>query len=144
MDIVIDASIAVKWFSGKNEDYVEEALEIQDKRISGILNIIVPDLFFLEVLNAFLTKSGFEPEDIFIIRDVLDKLDLKVVYPDNDTLKETIKIACDENLTIYDSLYMAVAKSSSAVLYTEDSKILSCRASYTFIRHLDDFKKFNV
>ncbi len=38
MDIVLDASIGVKWFSSKNEDYLENALAIQDKKISGEIN----------------------------------------------------------------------------------------------------------
>jgi len=119
MDIVLDASVGVKWFNEKNEDHVGAAIEIQDRKISGLLEIIVPDLFFLEVLNAFLTKSGFGPQDISIIQQALQKLNLKIVYPDNDILEDTVKIASNNDLTIYDSLYIAVAKVYEAPLYTE-------------------------
>ena len=136
MDIVLDASVAVKWFNEKNEDYVKTALEIQNQKISGDLDIIVPDLFFLEILNAFQTRSGFGPEDIFIIQQSLHKLNLKIVYPDNVILENTVRIASDNDLTIYDSLYIVVAKVYGAPLYTEDKKILSCRSKYIFIKHL--------
>lgn len=140
MDIVLDASVAVKWFSEKNEDYVKTALKIQDQKISGDLDIIVPDLFFLEVLNAFQTSSGFGPEDISIIQQSLQKLNLKIVYPNNIILKYTVKIASDNDLAIYDSLYLAIAKIYEAPLFTEDKRILSCRSKFTFIKHLKEFR----
>ncbi len=59
MNIVLDASVAVKWFNEKNENYVKNAVKIQEQKISGLLEIIVRTCFFLEVLDAFLTKSGF-------------------------------------------------------------------------------------
>ncbi|MBM3704999.1 MAG: type II toxin-antitoxin system VapC family toxin [Actinobacteria bacterium] len=139
MDIVLDASIAIKWFSARNEDFVENALAIQEKQISGEIRIIVPDLFFLEVLNAFITKSKFDIEDISTIRDVLFKLGLEIKYPDDFLLSDSSKIAYSGGLTIYDSLYIAVAKSCNATLYTEDKKILSCRKKYPFITDIRDF-----
>ncbi len=139
MNIVLDASVAVKWFNEKNENYVKNAVKIQEQKISGLLEIIVPDLFFLEVLNAFLTKSEFGPGDISIILQSLQKLNLKITYPDNAILEDTVKIASDNDLTIYDSLYIAVAKVYEAPLYTEDKKILSCSGKYKLIRHIKEF-----
>ena len=139
MNIVLDASVAVKWFNEKNEDYVENAIKLQDQKISGLLEIIVPDLFFLEVLNAFLKKSGFGPQEMSIIRQSLQKLDLKIVSPDNAILEDTVKIASASDLTIYDSLYIAVAKVYEAPLYSEDKKILSCSGKYKLIRHIKEF-----
>jgi len=144
MDIVLDASVAVKWFNEKKEDYVETAVEIQDQKISGPLEIIVPDLFFLEVLNAFQTNSGFGPEDISIIHQSLQKLNLEIVYPDNAILEDTVKIASSNDLTIYDSLYIAVAKVYEAPLFTEDKKILSCRGKHELIRHIKEFETFHI
>ncbi len=142
MDIVLDASIGVKWFNDKNEEYVENAIAIQDKKISGEINIIVPDLFFIEILNAFITKSDFSVEDVATIREVLFKMDLEIKYPDNSLLSEASEIALEHGLTIYDSLYIAVAKSCNAVFYTEDKKILSCRQKYPFITDIRDFNIF--
>ena len=144
MNIVLDASVAVKWFSEKNEAHVESGVKIQEQKISGLLEIIVPDLFFLEVLNTFLTKSGFGPQDISIIQQALQKLNLKIVYPDDAILKDTVKIVSDTGLTIYDSLYIAVAKVYGAPLYTEDKKILSCSSKYESIRHIREFETFQT
>lgn len=140
MNIVLDASVAVKWFNEKNEDYVRTAVEIQNQKISECLDIIVSDLFFLEVLNVFLTKSRFGHQEISIIQQVLHKLSLRVIYPDNNILKDTVQIACANSLTIYDSLYIAIAKVCEVPLFTEDKKILSCRSRFTFIKHLKEFR----
>ena len=141
MDIVLDASVAVKWFNSRDEDYVDAALLIQERKLKDEIGIIVPDLFFLEVLNAFITKSRFTTEDILTIKESLIKMSLKVIHPDSSILEESINIANANKLTIYDSLYIAVADLSDVNLYTEDKEILSCVKEYPFIKHIRNFGK---
>ncbi|MEA2016095.1 MAG: type II toxin-antitoxin system VapC family toxin [Actinomycetota bacterium] len=141
MEIVLDASVGVKWFNEKNEEDVEIALEIQKQKILSKLEIIVPDLFFLEIINAFITRSTFATEDILIMEEALQKMNLKVVSPDHFILNEAIKVARDFNLTIYDSLYVAVANFYSTQLLTGDKKILQSRNKLGFIKPLKEFKK---
>jgi predicted nucleic acid-binding protein len=66
-------------------------------------------------------------------------MDLEIKYPDNSILSDSAGIALLEGLTIYDSLYIAVAKSSNAIFYTEDKKILSSSKNYPFITSIKDF-----
>ena len=139
MDIVLDASVAIKWFKEVGEDYVDLALCIQEKKLTGEVEIIVPDLFFLEVLNAFLTKPALTLEDLSNIKESLFKMNMKIVYPESKLLGETIHIACKNNLTFYDASYIAAAQANDAILYTEDKKILSCSKIYGFIRHIKDY-----
>ncbi len=141
MEIVLDASIAVKWFSAKSEDSVEIALEIQRQKMLDKLEIIVPDLFFLEITNAFLTRSKSSIEDILMIEESLHKMNLKVIYPDHSILNSAIKIANICDLTIYDSFYIAVAKLYDIPLFTEDKKILAKRKKFDFIKPPEEFKK---
>ena len=139
MEIVLDASIAVKWFSAKSENNVGIALEIQRRKMLDELEVIVPDLFFLEIINIFLTGSKFSIADIFAIEESLHKMNLKVIYPDHSILNSVIKIANICDLTIYDSFYIAVAKSCVVPLFTEDKKILESRNKFKFIKSLDEF-----
>ena len=141
MDIVLDASVAVKWFNSRDEDYVDAALLIQERKLKDEIGIIVPDLFFLEVLNAFITKSRFTTEDILTIKESLIKMSLKVIHPDSSIFEESINIANANKLTIYDSLYIAAADLSDVNLYTEDKEILSCVKEYPFIKHIRNFGK---
>jgi len=45
MRIVTDASVGVKWFSSKNEDNIDLALQIRDLKLKNKIEITVPDLF---------------------------------------------------------------------------------------------------
>ncbi|MDD5622256.1 MAG: type II toxin-antitoxin system VapC family toxin [Actinomycetota bacterium] len=141
MEIVLDASIAVKWFSAKSEDNVEIALEIQRQKILDKLEIMVPDLFFLEITNAFLTRSKFSIDDILMIEESLHKMNLKVIYPDHTILNSAIRIAHTCGLTMYDSFYVAIAKFCEVPLLTGDKKILDNRNKFEFIKSPEEFKK---
>ena len=64
---------------------------------------------------------------------------MKIIYPESKILGRSISIALANNLSLYDSLYIAVADANKAVLYTEDRKILSCSKEHGFIKHIKDF-----
>ena len=51
MRIVTDASVGVKWFSSKNEDNIDLALQIRDLKLKNKIEITVPDLFLFEVIK---------------------------------------------------------------------------------------------
>ena len=110
-----------------------------EKKLTGEVEIIVPGLFFLEVLNAFLTKPALTLEDLKNIKESLLRMNMKIVYPESKLLGESIHIALKNNLTFYDALYIATAEANDAILYTEDKEILSSRKSYGFIRHIKDY-----
>jgi predicted nucleic acid-binding protein len=139
MNIVLDASVVIKWFKDEDEEFVDSALSIQENKRLGNVELIVPDLLFLEVLNTFLIKTGFTQEDLVSIKESLIKMNMKIIYPGSKLLGETINIAAKNSLTFYDALYIATADASDAVLYTEDMEIFSCSKSYDFIRHIKDY-----
>ena len=139
MDIALDASVVIKWFKDEDEKYVDFALSIQNEKLQGDFEIIVPDLLFHEVLNTFLTKPGFTRKDISAIKESLIKMNMKVIYPGSKLFEETINISLKNKLTFYDALYIAVADANDAILYTEDMEILSCSKDYGFIRHIKDY-----
>ena len=142
MNIVVDASVAVKWFNVKGEDNVDLALEIQKQKTENIMEIIVPSLFFLEIVNVFLTKSLFNIQDVLTIEEALDKMNLVVAFPDHLTLKNAINIAYENDLTIYDTIYIEAAIANNAMLLTEDKKVLSTKNRYDFIKSLKEFEEF--
>ena len=142
MDVVVDASVAVKWFNTEGEDNVELALKIQTQKTENIMEIIVPSLFYLEIVNAFLTKSLFNIQDVHTIEESLDKMNFVVAFPNHLTLKNAINIAYENDLTIYDAIYIETAIANDAMLLTEDKKILSTKNTYDFIKSLKDFEEF--
>jgi predicted nucleic acid-binding protein len=134
---VIDASVGIKWFSSENEEKVKIARSLQEKNISGEIEIIVPDLFFYEILNSFLYKRNSTIDSLIYINNSLDLMHMNIIFPDIDLMNETINIAFNLKITFYDALYIASAKNTNAILLTEDKKILSYSNKYEFIKSLD-------
>ncbi|MCL4385729.1 MAG: type II toxin-antitoxin system VapC family toxin [Actinobacteria bacterium] len=135
--IIIDACIGIKWFSSENEEKVEYATLIQRKNINLEIEIVIPDLFIYEILNALLIKKKLSVEDLRFVKHTLDLMNLNIIIPDNKLLDSAIEFANNLNLTYYDGIYLALAKRIDAILITEDKKILSYSHEYEFIKNLD-------
>jgi len=134
MKIVIDASIGVKWFSCKDEDNIDLALQIRGLKLKNEIEITVPDLFFFETMNALLKKKGFTTEIMHFSLETLYRMDLNIIYPGKEIIDSAIDIARRSKLTFYDSLYIAAAMSRQALLITEDQAMLQSRSSFSFIK----------
>ncbi|MBI2631710.1 type II toxin-antitoxin system VapC family toxin [Candidatus Pacearchaeota archaeon] len=118
---VLDASIIVKWFS--KEENTEKALLLRDQHINQEIEIVIPEMAFLEVINSLRYKKKSEEELKKAIKDLWD-VQLKIVALTADLLNKTVKIALNYNLTIYDSLYVSIAKLYGASLITADTDIV--------------------
>jgi|SRR3989344_2587493 len=117
---VVDASIAVKWFT--NEGDTKDALKIRDAHINGEIVIIVPDLIFLEVLNAFKYKK-LDKESLNNVNENLWDLQLHVEKMNSYILDKAISISLEYDLTLYDSMYAAIAQIHGCPLITADEKL---------------------
>ena len=135
--IVIDACIGVKWFSAENEEKVKYAEIIQRKNTNAEIEIIIPDLFVYEILNALLLKKKLSIEDLKFTKYLFNLMSLNIVIPDNRLLDSAIEFASNLNLTYYDGIYLALAERMETVIITEDKKILSHSHEYEFIKNLD-------
>jgi len=139
MRIVTDASVGVKWFSSKNEDNVDLALQIRDQKLKNKIEITVPDLFLFEVINALLKKKDFTNNIIHLALEALYLMNLNIIYPGKEIIDNTIDLSEKSKLTFYDTCYMAVALSEKALLLTEDQEILQNKNNFSFIKSLEEF-----
>lgn len=117
---VVDASIAVKWFT--NEKDTSKALTIRDAHINGEIVIIVPDLIFLEALNALKYKK-LDKESLNNVNENLWDLQLHVEKMNSYILDKAISISLEYDLTLYDSMYAAIAQLHGCQLVTTDEKL---------------------
>jgi len=77
--IVVDASIAIKWFT--QEEHRDKAIEIRDKFIDEEIDIAVPDLILYEIPNALRYNPNFTSNDVQeAIKSILD-MDLTITLP---------------------------------------------------------------
>ena len=81
--LVVDASVGVKWFSGRGEASLPQALAIRDAHLDGQVLIMVPDLFYCEVANAIVHKEFIPLEAVRAAVASMFALDLTAVpmYP---------------------------------------------------------------
>jgi predicted nucleic acid-binding protein len=118
LKIVVDASVAIKWFLRENLN--EEA----DRLLGGDYRIIAPDFILLEAANIVWKK---------IMRDELDERDcdfilnglkgfLSELHPFESLIDRTQKLANQLKHPIYDCLYLAVACENNAAVVTADRR----------------------
>ena len=117
---VIDASIAVKWFV--NEEKSNKAIEIRDLHINRKVTIIVPEIIFLEVINALRYKK-LDKELLNNVNNDLFDMQLHVEKLNNFLLAKAIILSIQYDLSLYDSLYAAIAQLHGCPLVTEDEKL---------------------
>ncbi len=125
--IVLDASVIVKWFI--EEELSEKALEVRERILEGSYEVYEPELMFLEVLNALKRKNY---ENIREAAKALILFGFKVIPITLNLLLTAVKITKETNLTVYDSIYLAIAKETSSILITADDKLAK------FATHLKD------
>lgn len=142
--VMIDASVGVKWFKTDNEIHADLALEIKKQKLLNKIEIVVPDLFLLEVVNALLTKSNYDINDLIIIKEVLYRMNMQLIFTNHYLLNSAIKIANAADLTIYDSLYVAAAQVHKTLLFTDDKKILANKNNFNFIKSLSEYVNMGV
>lgn len=115
--IVIDASALVKLL------LKEEGWEELISYLKG--GVLSPDLISKETVNAVwrrLRRGEISPEEARVMLKALKEIAGKVVkiVDENEYLEEAIGIAFTQNITIYDSLYIALAKREKLRLITAD------------------------
>jgi len=114
---VIDASIAVKWFT--NEPDSDKAIKLRDEHCTGNILLIAPELLFIEVLNA-LRYKGQSAETLSIANKALSDLQIHVEKLNTFLLEKAITTALKHDLSLYDAVYGALANIYGIPLITAD------------------------
>lgn len=122
--VVIDASVALKWYLA-DEDYGYKALNLLTDYVSNKLNFFAPSLLEYEVINGLLIaqKRGRIKEEKFLRAiDGFLNLDIKLTDLSNFYHK-TVYYCKKYNCSVYDSSYLATADETRSVLVTADERL---------------------
>lgn len=117
--LVIDASVAIKWFLP--EPFSINALRLLDAGHE----LYAPDLIFPECGNVLWKKwlrQEIEAKFIALLLKDLGRMNL-IVVPAFSLVEETAEIAISLRRSYYDSVYLALAKVSGARMVTADEKL---------------------
>jgi len=120
--LVLDASVGVKWFSARDEASLTQALAIRDAHTEGHAVIVVPDLFFYEVANAIAQKKFIPPEAVQSAIANMFALGVTAISIDHELLDASVTLSRELNITVYDSIYVAVASKHNYPLVTANPR----------------------
>jgi predicted nucleic acid-binding protein len=127
--LVVDSSVAVKWFKHDDEQAVDVALDILWGHQAGDIAIFVPGHFAAEVLNG-LQYARFSLDRVQGAASALDGFDLATVPLSRHLTEPAVALARTHGLTINDALFPALAMLLDAELVTADrmqARVIECR-----------------
>lgn len=120
-ELVLDASVVLKWFSSAEERHSKEAREMRKRYRTGETTVTVPSLLFLELLNVAARRWGWDADALAQLASALDDLGFDV----GEAELAAIAAWTSRGLTAYDAAYVALAESRRLPLITDDERILT-------------------
>lgn len=125
IDVVSDASVALKWFHAQGEEEVAPARALLEHYGRHEIGLQVLDLTPYEVGNALLRgRAHVAAERVTTVLEALAEI-CPQVSPTTNELGEAAALAELHGLTLYDAAYAAVARARGAELATLDRALLS-------------------
>lgn len=121
IEVVLDASVVLKWFRKEGEQHLEAARSLRISYEAGDLAVFAPPLLHLEIVNAAGRRWGWNEAALTELASALGDLAFELVQPD---LKSVARWTA-RGLTAYDAAYVAVAESTGVRLITDDKLIAS-------------------
>ena len=118
---VLDASVAVKWYV--EEELREQALVLRQDFYEGRLFLLSQALLLYEVANALRYHPGLSPEDVVASMRSLQDMQLDIVAPGESQVETAVKTAFEENISMYDAMYLALADVTGSRLLTADESL---------------------
>jgi predicted nucleic acid-binding protein len=120
-DLVIDASVAVKWFVS------EEASDKADEVSASNHTLLAPRLIMIEVANAFARKAIqklITPLEAAEYVRTLPRF-LAGLLDVDDLIEPALQNACNHGHPIYDFIYLEAARRRDTKMLTADQKFIA-------------------
>lgn len=140
--IVLDASVAAKWFLPEaSESLVEEASALLDRYVGGDLQFLVPDLFWPELANVFWKAARIGRWSHTSAQTSLRLVSERNIptVPSGALLLEAFEIATAFDRSLYDSVYIAAALAAKVQLVTADERLANALGAHLPVRWLGTY-----
>lgn len=141
--IVVDASVAIKWYV-RDEIDADKAIAMLLDYENGKIKLIIPTLFYYEIANAVNTAAlrgritKDEGQDIIkdlLITDLITLDDAKLIHP-------AYLYARKYKISVYDASYLVAAKEHNVPIYTADRRFYEAvKSKERLMKWIGDYKK---
>ena len=124
-DFVLDASVALAWFLDD-----EQAPQVDNVRARLIRErAYVPQLWHLEVRNGLIIAERRGRLSATRINECLEAIKWLPIQTDSEAVLDTVvSLARMHNLSVYDAVYLELAKRRDAALASLDGALLRAAA----------------
>ena len=119
-ELVLDASVVLKWFHSEGEPNVEAARVLRLAYEAGELLVFAPALLYLEILNVAGRRWRLDEKALFALVDALETFGFEILEPPLERIARWVA----RGLTAYDAAYVALAESAGVMLVSDDAVIL--------------------
>jgi predicted nucleic acid-binding protein len=124
IEIVVDASIVSLWLRPSGSPGANPAQALLDRYQAGHLNVVTPQLLFLELMNLAGRRWRWAEAALIELAARLEVMFTDIVDPDLDGVASWTA----RGLTAYDATYVALAQDRGVPLVTNDRQILAMAA----------------
>lgn len=122
-----DSSVAFKWFAPAAEEGREPARALLGHHRAETITLAAPTLLRLEVLNGFWRRRATSA-DLATIAATLDGFGLAWFDLGAELSSHAAHVAAEHHLTVYDSVFVALALQLDCELITDDREIIRAEA----------------
>ncbi|WP_020474862.1 type II toxin-antitoxin system VapC family toxin [Zavarzinella formosa] len=134
MKLVLDVSVAAKWYL-RDADIVK-ALKLRFDFHAGVHELLAPDIFPAECAGVLVRAE--RKGDLPAGDADLNLIDLMAVgipaHPSFSLLRRAAEIALSNRLTVFSSLYLALAEREQCQFLTADQKLIrATRRQFSFV-----------
>ncbi len=119
-ELVIDTSVAFKWFVALGEDGLDEAAALLRAHKDGDLRLIAPATIRVELANTL--RYLLSPDDASALLDDFERIQLGLADISADLVRQAVQRAGQTGMGVYDALFLSLAEHRRCPLATADRK----------------------
>jgi len=121
--VVVDASVAVKWFV--EEPSSDAAERLLTDYVGGVIDLYSSQMLVFEVLNALRYNPEIGLDQLMTVAQALEGMEIMLHPLRGGYAERTLINAVNYGITVYDSSYVSLGEELGLHTYTADRKLMS-------------------
>lgn len=135
MELVLDASVVIKWFL--DEKLSNKALKYRDQHLNNEITLVAPSLLVFEITNALATKPEIDLQAILLAIESLYFTKIKECPFNKKQALQSAQLSKKYQISVYDAAYLALAQTLDRPFVTADQKLARKLTDLKFIQLLN-------